>query len=1281
MFEITKDQLWQMGDVHLRELVARLCEAELRNAGLPVSAVKWGGAHTAPDGGLDIDCRVEAEDFHGDFVPRRFTGFQVKKSVMPPAKIADEMSPNGTLRPIFSDLATANGCYIIVSLDDDLTGAALRRRHNAMQAQVEPVKTLGDLQSGFYGRAELTNWLRQYPAVQLWVRDVLGIPLQGWRPFGRWTITPPDDDDQLICEPGISVLLPGRETEPLDIARGIAGIRDLVRNPDKSVRIVGLSGVGKSRMVQALFENSVGDDALDRSLAIYADLGVEPNPSARQVLDRLAIEKRPAILVLDNCPADTHNRLAGKVSTTPHIHLITVEYDIREDTPEVTTVVRILVEGSDIAETLVLRRHPGLGQVNARIIAEFSGGNARLALALADAVGQQESLSDFSNEEIFERLFFQRIARDEQLLAAAEVLSLAYSYSVESDEGGVDELATLASIAELSRLTLYRATQTLVDRQLMQKRGRWRAVLPPAVSNRLAGRALRNIPVDHIRAVLESLPDPRLLKSFGRRLGYLHDHDVAQGIVRTWLSPGGRLHEVDRLNDSDIQLLAKVAPVAPDAVLDAIEARSRQTECDYFFTERNPRVQDIAELLFAIAYDSALLERSVILLSKFSLAGTQSQQDQSDTRRRLCSLFWMCFSGTESGPDLREQIARRFLFTEDPAGQHLGLGMLEAALQSGPWLPFGTYEFGARPRSFGYQPRTSDEQKQWFQRFLALAHEIANCESGKLSDFTRELIAEQYRDLWRYRVLRPELAKIARALNEHSPWLAGWKAVRSIKHLHYRGKKQPDEAHGLDLLNELDELLKPRDLVDEIRTYVLTSVHMQIRLDDEFDFDDLDRISASLQRTTARAFDLGETVAGHPDIIRDLSQELFRTLDDYVLAFGKGMASSCPDPQALWTCVVEHLERAGDSARHCHLLQGLLEVTYQRDASLAERILYEAVQARSLRNFFVSLQLSIPLNSRAVQRLLDCLDFDDICIFQFGQIAWRCSRDVLDETDLAQVLLKLLDHPEGPEIVLDGLNTRLQTSETDPSFSFGEDVSRVGLLAASRYLRSYNGHRGATTDNSIRRVLTCCMNDASLAPEIDDLFEAFLVTVKTSYSYIGNLEETAEVLISQAPHVFLERVFLGEDLNNPERAVLFTERHRRGNLLSGLHPSILLDWCRQGEFEERLCLISVAIYPFAIESQSGDIEFSDQAHAILDASPDASEILTHFERSIRPSSWSGSLANIIGGRRRPFELLLGHERVDVRSAAERLIPQIRDAEDRERERERAEDQERDQRFE
>ena len=515
MFDISKEQLRQLKADTLRELVARLCEAELRQAGMPVSAVKWGGAQETRDGGLDVDCVVKDERFSGDFVPCARTGFQVKKQSMPPSEIAKEMSPKGQLREVFHELAKDGGCYIIVSLEDDPTdNETILSRLEAMQRQVEPTRSQGDLRTEFYGRGKLVQWLNQHPGVRLWVRDRLDLPLTGWRPLERWTTTPLGHDDDLICASGIGIFLPGSEQIKLDLVQGIDGIRDLVRTSGKAVRIVGLSGVGKTRIVQALFEESVGNNPLDKNLVMYADLAEEPNPRAREVFERLKAEDREAIVILDNCPSDAHNRLAGLVSSSPKLHLITIEYDIREDRPEVTSVVRIDADGTEIAEKLVAHRHPSLGQVNVGRIAEISGGNARLALALADSVSEKDSLSSFSNAELFDRLFHKRGAPDTNFLKAAQVLSLVYSYSIEPDGDGVDELAVLAGLLQHDRLSFYTATQRLVEGQLAQKRGRWRAVLPHALSNYLASTALWNLPAQDILDAFQA--HTRLLKSFGQ---------------------------------------------------------------------------------------------------------------------------------------------------------------------------------------------------------------------------------------------------------------------------------------------------------------------------------------------------------------------------------------------------------------------------------------------------------------------------------------------------------------------------------------------------------------------------------------------------------------------------------------------------------------------------------------------------------------------------------------------------------------------------------------------
>ena len=181
----------------------------------------------------------------------------------------------------------------------------------------------------------------------------------------------------------------------------MASIRTLRSSPAvvrpsfvNATRITGLSGVGKTRFVQAHFEETVGCDALPASAAIYADLGEELTPSATELVSFLIANEVAAIIILDNCPPDVHRQLQKRVSGTgTKLRLITVEYDISDDKPEETEVVHLEPSSEEMVSKLVQRRYPGLSPVNTDKIAEFAGGNARVALALASRVEPEETLS------------------------------------------------------------------------------------------------------------------------------------------------------------------------------------------------------------------------------------------------------------------------------------------------------------------------------------------------------------------------------------------------------------------------------------------------------------------------------------------------------------------------------------------------------------------------------------------------------------------------------------------------------------------------------------------------------------------------------------------------------------------------------------------------------------------------------------------------------------------------------------------------------------------------
>ncbi|MEX2950131.1 hypothetical protein AB4K01_02885 [Serratia fonticola] len=524
IFDIGKDELLRLSDTQLEELIARLAEAEVAAHGHSPAWVSWSGSINAPDGGVDIHVQVPVDKLSTGFLERPDTILQAKKHSMPMAAITKEMVTDRRLSPTISAQAVKKGCYIIVSLDDDCSPLMKRDRLKAMRDAVKDDPNSKSIHLDFYDRSKLAQWLRQHPSVMLWVKRKLGQGYSGWQPYGAWSNPPQGVADTLISAPGVTVTLPSAKGQKLNIADAIEPMRNLIRSTRKAVRITGLSGVGKTRIVQALFDETAGKDALDRTVAVYVDTGAEPDPSASVMLDRFIVESRRAIMILDNCPSELHSSLASRVSTSGgKVSLITIEYDIRDDKPQTTEVIHIEAVGPEVAEQLLNRRFPGIGQNNARRIAEFADGNARVSLAIAERVEEGESLGQLSDAQLFNRLFEQRNHPDDGLREQAEILSLVYSFSVSNPDVGQNELEVLGSISGYSQNQLFRSVRKLLDRHVVQQRSHWRAILPHAIANKLAASALDSIPVDQLRATFEASGRQRLLMSFAHRLGLLHD--------------------------------------------------------------------------------------------------------------------------------------------------------------------------------------------------------------------------------------------------------------------------------------------------------------------------------------------------------------------------------------------------------------------------------------------------------------------------------------------------------------------------------------------------------------------------------------------------------------------------------------------------------------------------------------------------------------------------------------------------------------------------------------
>lgn len=1281
IFDIEKDELLRFSDTQLEELIARLAEAEVAIHGHSSACVNWSGSITAPDGGIDIHVQIPVDQLKAGFLVRPDTVFQAKKHKMPKAAIEKEMGTGQTLSPIISEQARKQGSYIIVSLGDDCSPSGKADRLNAMRDSVKDDPNKSTLHLDFYDRSKLIQWLRQYPSVMLWVKGKLGQGYSGWQPYGAWSNPPQGVTDTLISVPGVTITLPSGKGQKLKIDEAISPMRALIRSTNKAVRITGLSGVGKTRIVQALFDETVGTDALDRTVAIYVDTGSEPVPSATAMLDKLIAEDRRAIMILDNCPSELHASLASKVSAAgKEVSLITIEYDIRDDKPQTTEVIHIETDGPEVAEQLLIRRFPSIGQNNARRIAEFADGNARVALAIAERVEEGESLALLSDAQLFNRLFEQRNHPDDHLREQAEILSLVYSFSISSPDAATDELEILGALSGYPKIQLFKAATKLMERHVVQKRSHWRAILPHAIANKLAASALNSIPVDQLRATFEAPERPRLLMSFAHRLGLLHDHAVAKEIVKAWLHPEGLLGQIVNLDDVSTRILNYVAPVAPGALLERIEEMLVTSNFEHIKSRYNPQRTAVIKLLQLLAYESKYFERCIKLL--ICIADQESASNNYDSARNKIKRFFQPYlSGTHASLDQRVAIINECIGSSMAGRRVLGLEMLETALGGPPWTGFGINEFGARPRDYGFRPG-NDELVAWLITFIDILVRLGTSGVPGLEDDARRILADKFRWIWRHGGIRSKLIDAARKLHAHRPWGEGWKAVRSTIYFFHTKRKDNEDVEPLpEILVTLERELEPNDLVPAVMAYVLSKGRDFWALDADYEHQGPNKFSEIRKILGAKAFKLGHEFAVSPHGLDELCPNLF--LQDgmpYRVEFGKGLANGAPDLRIYWQQLVIQLDLQHKSQSDVSVIRGFIEETNSIDSALAQELLDQCAQHSELRFELVNLHPWQEFTEIDLDRCMSLLDDSDIRPHMYGAILWGEQFSNLPESRVLELAQKLLSKPNGDEVVLEALSMKL-ADKGDAADTLGLALRTIGLSAAIQRFRRDHNDPGGYLDYAMERVIEATLRfDGNEAEKLEWLNTIFAV-VDEHFGYIYSFEDAIGITAAWMPKEFLRRVFVGTEDQQQRRLHFINHDDSHQSPIAQIDVDILIEWCGTTKDPQVWASVASGINLWSKDGEQSPICLQDDALRFLEASPDPGAILEIFAEHVAPSSWSGSRANVMQPRVEAIGQLVTHKSADISKSARAEYEKLTQWVENEKERELREDSEREQRFE
>ncbi|WP_426387646.1 hypothetical protein [Sphingobium sp. R-21] len=1244
-FSISKDLVRQLDDVALRSLLGKLLEAEAASRGVPMAAIDLGGNQNAPDGGIDAALSWQDGPKPVGWLPRRMTYYQCKAQALPPAAVEAEMRPSGSPRPIFARLAREGGAYVIFSTDDIGTNG-IDARLARMRAAIADVGDSDRIHLDFLGADRIARWVNQHLGVAMWLLAAVGRPLGGWRPCGDWS-APGSSAFPYVIDETARAAVGGQEG---DVRTAITAIRGALASPGGTVRLVGLSGMGKTRLAEALFDTRVhGGKALAAATSIYGDTGLDLDVGAALVAEQLAMSGIEAVLVADNCSGRTHAQLAEIVRRKgSRTSLITIDYDIGDDQPTDTLVVKLDPNSEGVVLSLIEQRFPKLSESDRLHLARFSGGNARIALKVAERSTDGADLSKLGDAELLDRLFQTgREAADAAVRRVADAAALVYAFQVApGDRQRTAEHPALARLAGINADTFYRYVGTLLDWGIVQQRGIQRAVMPPPLANRLARPVIRR---SDPSALLDAFAShPRLMASFARRLGQLHDEPKAVELARRLMGANGWLGLPAAFDADQQRAFRNLAPAAPEAALAAIE-RALSDDAKALDHDRS----EYADLLAHISYDNALFARAMTAMLPLALA---EQTDCRDTQVRCLFLerFWPVLSRTMATGDTRLAFVDRLLDDERESVRALGVEALDHMMDvwhlSSSFMP----EFGARARAREWQPRGLD-YTVWIEAAFDRIGRIATTD-GPNRDRARRIVLEHLRSHLESGNADRVLAAVRR-IRPDGYWDEGWRAATDAMHF-----TRNSTGEWRNALAQLEHDLRPRSLEACFEAAVLGEPwrHWHPSGRENSPVREVGTFAKGIGRRVSRSgidptpFIARASLAGDVNSVRD---------------FGLGLARATGAIDDLWDRAHSAYLALDADRRDAGLLIGIVQGSEPGHRQWAEAKLNAIANDPILAPYLVFSHAGRTLGTADIDRFIAALDAGSITAERLGMLIMGGATKPTPSPDLARLLSRLSSEPEGAPQALQVLFMRFYGEpETPPELA---EVARTLLADPACYSseRTRADHELA----GLARRMFGLANDVSLAISI---CKALRIAYNASERWRSSRDfnELGKVMTGSHLRVVLDEIVSGQAKG--ELVEIFLGDHLMEDIDGSgrdraLDERVIAEWVAEDPQARALRLAEFVAYTAPASEEAG-LGWSPLARMLITRASEPVAVLQAFEERFFSGVSSGPFSLRFVRRRPLVEAMLTHDdpriRNWARAAAERLERQIRfwDGRDRER---------------
>ena len=1211
IFKVTPDDVSALSPMDLTNLLNHLLHLEASAFGIPPTSISVGANINAPDGGEDGRIQWSGAPNRTDCIPSKLVQFQVKATDMNPSECAKELvDSNGNLKPMIND-ALNNGATYILFNSRKLDNQAIQRRITSMRNKLSSLNftNANNCHIDVYGSEKIADWVNKFIPAIVYVQSKIGrSTVPGLKTYDEW--------QEIVSTEMSYVVDQKRDGQTQEITNALNNSREVVR-------IIGTSGLGKTRMA---LEACRSINETNHSV-VYFDAS-EGNQNLAGIVNEWIRNNLSGILVVDNCELHFHQRLSQEIKRErSKVSLLTMHYSHARGNDN--KLIELSQMEDDAIKEMLEQKYKNRIQDIDRIV-DFSKGFPEMAVALANARLDEVDVQDniaLEDDVLIKKMLWPDGNVDDDKREILQACSLFQLFGFDGDVR--DEAKIIATeIAEVSINELHSCIVEFKKKGIINTYGRYVQIVPIPLAVRLAADWWKQASPEAQTGLIKLDMPESLQVSFCNQIEMLNFLpnviEFTANLCGRNTGPFGQAEVI--LSEMGSRYFRSLAVVNPNATCSALtNVFSNLSEGEFEQIDGEAR-RNLVIALERLCFHKETFNEAIANL--YYLASEENESWANNATGLFVQLYQPFLSGTEADLNTRIQYIDNLL-NQNEFNEQLVVDALGKALDTTGFMRWG----GAESRGSGkpledYHPSNQEIMDYWSACIIRLKQL-----SLKGNGNAKQTLAGNIRNM----VIDPSMLNeydnaLKDIVDKQGPlWIEATDSIWDT--LQYDIENLPEES--VATIKSWVDLLQPKNIEDRLEL-IVSKPGYHHEEDDNGDFIDV---------SGNKAIDLAKELANPFQLDKSHIEQLMKGDQRQAYIFGKCIYQETENKEQLLNTVLDVL--TNPECGNADLFYGILNAIYESSADQWEDMV-SCLQQNSYAKYYVRAtitgkitdeQLDIILNLR----LENHIDVNHVASLCYGSVVDHISPSRISDFSINISNISQDDAWIALSIMCSFCYGRLE---------MWNEVSDAAKIILPKLILDKDNSNVRDGHNWQVAALNLVSTDFRFSKILCETILKSVDNLDMNYQrhYIPSvLGKIFNIHGSKVWHVFEEALENSNALTKYKVQQLF-DRDRYGisdnkpSLLLKLPVNVLKNWCnRQPDIAPKILGRIVEVYQ---EDKSN--LFSDWVHYLLDNYGSQKEVLNEISSNMGSFSSMGSRVKYYKQQKQALSTVANHAITEVR---------------------------------